>query len=210
MTGDSIVRCDPIVTIPETTRRWLWQLANDRNDVHDPRASKLQYAGKTAVQANFEGLVGEFAFAACYGIPFDEKIALDYGGHGRGDWDFVIGKTTIEVKYNPYTYGVLYFDGHRKPLTQDVGALVIPQFSITKPQPVAECGDETSSVVVVGWISRDAFNFLKTPRDFLKGKDVKAVEQNDLQPPDRLADYCMIDAGCAASSAADVVAARLR
>ena len=119
------------------------------------------------LEKNLSGLLGEVPLADYLGIPFDTATGLQGDG---GIVDLIYGGRTLQVKFNGYYFGDLYFR-KEKPFSADVGILVTS-------------GRDRATVVVKGWMFREKFCELSAPKVYGKhaSKPVDAVDQHRLRP----------------------------
>lgn len=112
------------------------------------------------LEINFIGVIAEKAVASLLGTHIDRAERM-----GDGGVDLAVGGKTIQVKFNTYANGDLYFNSLTD-FAADIGVLVVPHREKLK---------------VVGWIEREEFRERATVRDFGYGERV-CVRQSQLRP----------------------------
>lgn len=152
-----MIRKDAIVVSLEArTLDWLREKADDR--VRLKRHNFRQAGRLSDAEANYLGLLGEFAVSRHLLIPFDWQKAARQGNDGRTN--LVYQGRRIDVKYTQKRaasrssplwlyYGTPEEKG-RDAFTADVAILAIP-------------GAGPGDVQLVGWITRERFRELSRP-----------------------------------------------
>ncbi len=111
---------------------------------------------------NIRGLWGELAVAELYHVPIDDVQRLN----GDSGLDLEIDGRTVQVKYNTYPHGDLYFNTVDDFIC-DLAFLTVP-FS-----------EREGAVNIIGWITREEFILFHTRRDYGYGSRV-IIQQNQL------------------------------
>lgn len=125
--------------------------------------TKKQDSARNDFLIQLNGLLGEYAIAEYLNVPVNKENTL--GGDGGHDLEFFDKK--IEVKYNTYDYGDLYFDKSNGYFFKaDVAFLVVPTSNEKK-------------VRIVGWITRKRFKQIYKIKNYGKGPR-QAVTQDKL------------------------------
>ncbi len=123
-------------------------------------------AKTTPLEKNLSGLLGEVPLADHLGIPFDTVSGLQGDG---GVVDLIFAGRTLQVKFNGYYFGDLYF-GKDRPFLADVGILVTP-------------GRERATVAFKGWMFNEEFHEVAVSKNYgIPSKPVQAVDQHKLRP----------------------------
>jgi hypothetical protein len=137
-----------------------------RNDHKQPFINRKRLVDKNQTDriANIRGLWAEIAVAYLYDTTIDETQRPG-GDHGI---DLYIDGRTVQVKYNTYYYGDLYFNSLDE-FVCELAFLVVPG------------GRRDGLVYVVGWITREEFENIHTVKDYGYGDRVR-VEQKHLHP----------------------------
>jgi len=133
------------ITLSKPELDYLMKLAHKRNDPKKGIVKNKKVDRRFSdVETNFQGLMGEAAVAKLLNVPIDDNISLKGDG---GITDLLWKSYTIQVKYNNYSYGDLYFFNVNE-FKADIAFLVLPLNN-------AESGGRV--VNVRGYMTREEF-----------------------------------------------------
>jgi len=155
---------DPVIWISLSDLEWITEIAHGRND------DKIRYVtnrrvdqNQSDIDMNVAGLAGELAVARFLGVSVDTTFSLS-GDNGS---DIHLTGKTIQVKFNTYPRGDLYFNTVDD-LQSEIAVLTVPQ----------ERGS-LSMIRLAGWIRRTDFSKIARMRDWGYGQRM-CVDQGRL------------------------------
>jgi len=129
-----------IVTFTAQDLKMIEKLAHGRNDPKIGVVRNRRIDQKRGdLQINFKGLLAEHAVATALGIKINKETGL-YGDGGITD--LVFRGKTVQVKYNFYRDGSLYFN-FQSELKADIAVLVVPH--------------SEKGLNIIGYITQDDF-----------------------------------------------------
>ena len=102
-----------------------------------------------AADTEIGGLIGEFAVAQYYSELNGEDIQPNLQMEADDGYDLTINGYTVDVKFNSYSFGDLYFLNEDK-FKADIGMLVIPKSKMYREE-------EHPIVRLAGWVTRKEF-----------------------------------------------------